>query len=146
MYKDLHQPCYAHNRKAKDALELDGWVDNRSNMPFQQYPRMIYGPMGEQVVVGKYGKDGTVNVAQAKMEEAAWLEKGYSLSAIAAPEPEPEVTPAPVTASTNTRQDVLEAEIKQLKELLALTMAAKETKAFGTGRRRGRKPAETVTA
>ncbi len=148
MYKDLHSPVYAHNRKAKDALELDGWMDNRMNMPHQQYPRMMYGPNGQQVAVGNYDKEGKVNLTLAKLEEASYLEAGYSLTPIAVPEPVAEEKPviAPYQPPTETRQVALEAQVKQLSEMLAAALAAKsEPKPFGMGRRRSRKT-EAVNA
>lgn len=95
MYKDLNATRYAHDRKAVEALMLDGWTDIRSNVPRQEYPKTLYHIAdGETIVIGQYGKDGVVDLAKARADEEAYLNTGYSLTFVPKHEQE---APAPLS-------------------------------------------------
>jgi hypothetical protein len=81
-------PQYAGNKKDEDRLRQEGWTEGYNSIPPLEYPKMLYGPKGENRKV------------QSLQEERDWILKGYAASY---PEPassssaddEPPYVPAP---------------------------------------------------
>lgn len=83
MYRDLNRPRYAHDRKAVDALTLEGWTDIRANIGPQLYPCSLYRADGVTQVVGDYDKEGVVDLAAAQAKEKELTDAGWSRTAVA---------------------------------------------------------------
>lgn len=83
MYKHLHRARYAHDRKAVEALTLDGWTDIRANIEKQDYPCVLYRDDGHTVTIGDYDREGIVDLAKAQAEEARLTDEGWSRKAVA---------------------------------------------------------------
>lgn len=126
-YKDLHAPRSAHSPKEERILAEDGWHEDRHAMPRQEYPKILYSKIGSTVTVGRYPDGGGPLDAEAcRAEEAAWLDKGYSVTPIPRREvtklPDELVTSASRTAAAeaaNGRMDSMEERIDRIDEGMA---------------------------
>lgn len=85
-FKDLHLPKWVADKTEEIKLQRDGWTSDRKAIPPQEYPKTIYRPNGEAMVIGDYNDDGIVDLEKARAQEAAFLAKGFTLKPTVAPE------------------------------------------------------------